>query len=343
MLLLDTFSRINYFWQKYHYMHTLADFTKQIEEELKAVQFHEHPEKLYEPVRYILDMGGKRLRPALTLLSASLFSEEYKKAIPAALAIEIFHNFTLLHDDIMDKADVRRGKPTVHKVWDENTAILSGDAAMILSYEQLSKIPAQLFTEVFKVFNNTALEVCEGQQYDMDFEKIDDVTIPEYLEMIRLKTSVLIAACMKIGAIISGASPEEQDAMYEIGENIGLAFQLQDDYLDCYSDTKKFGKESGGDIVNNKKTYLLISALNSGNNELVNELNNWISKKDFSKEDKIRAVKAIYDELGVGNDAQLASVGYINNAIEILNQIEVPAERKKPLEDIIFKLMYREK
>lgn len=324
-------------------MQSLSDYTELIEKELKAIEYHQHPEKLYEPVKYILDLGGKRLRPALTLMTAALFTDNYRSALPAALALEIFHNFTLLHDDIMDKADVRRGKPTVHKVWDDNTAILSGDAAMILSYEQLSKLPPEIFHKVFKVFNRTALEVCEGQQYDMDFETMEDVTIPEYLEMIRLKTSVLIAASMQIGAIIGGASEMEQDAMYEIGENLGLAFQLQDDYLDCYSDAEKFGKATGGDIANNKKTYLLISALNSGNHKLVSELHKWIEKSDFNKEEKISSVKQIYDELGVGSDTQLASINFINSAVEILNQIEAPTETKKPLEDIIFKLMYREK
>lgn len=324
-------------------MQTLADYTRVIEEELKAIKYNEHPEKLYAPVKYILDLGGKRLRPALALMSAGLFTEDYKKAMPAALALEIFHNFTLLHDDIMDKADVRRGKSTVHHVWDENTAILSGDAAMILSYQHLSKLPNEVFSEVFKVFNQTALEVCEGQQYDMDFETMDDVSLSEYLQMIRLKTSVLIAASMKIGAIIGGASAEEQDAMYEIGENLGLAFQLQDDYLDCYSDSQKFGKATGGDIVNNKKTYLLISALNSGSKGHVLELNKWIADSTSKREDKVQAVKEIYNQLGVDNDTQLASINFINSAIEILNYIEAPTERKKPLEDIMFKLMYREK
>ncbi len=324
-------------------MRELSEYSELIEKELNAIKYREHPAKLYEPIKYILNLGGKRLRPALTLMTASLFTDDFQQAMPAALAIEIFHNFTLLHDDIMDKAEVRRGKPTVHKIWDDNTAILSGDAAIILSYEELGKLPPEKFQRVFKVFNQTALEVCEGQQYDMDFETMDDVTIPEYLEMIRLKTSVLIAASMQIGAIVGGASKMEQEAMYEIGENLGLAFQLQDDYLDCYSNAEKFGKATGGDIANNKKTYLLISALNSGNHKLVNELHNWIEKIDYNKEEKINAVKEIYDELGVGSDTQLASINFINSSIEILNQIDASVEKKKPLEDIIFKLMYREK
>jgi geranylgeranyl diphosphate synthase type II len=303
----------------------------------------EEPSGLYKPVDYILSLGGKRLRPSLALLSAQLFSEKPKVAIPAALALEIFHNFTLLHDDIMDKADVRRGKATVHKVWNDNTAILSGDAAMIISYDQLSHLPAEHFRQAFKVFNTTAMEVCEGQQYDMDFEDQPEVTLDEYLGMIRLKTSVLIAASMQLGALAAGASEDDQQALYELGENLGMAFQLQDDYLDIYADAEKFGKTPGGDIINNKKTYMLIKALESDEPAMVEELKAWIDKKDFDPAEKISAVKNIFDELGVGHDAQLAAISFINNSIEILNQLEVPEERKKPLEEIIFKMMYREK
>jgi geranylgeranyl diphosphate synthase type II len=263
--------------------------------------------------------------------------------LPAALAIEIFHNFTLLHDDIMDKADIRRGKPTVHKMWNENTAILSGDAAMILAYNQLIRLPENLFLPIFKIFNKTALEVCEGQQLDMNFETRTDVKLQEYLEMIRLKTSVLLAASMEIGAICGGANKINQEALYEIGQSIGMAFQLQDDYLDTYADEKKLGKTIGGDILNNKKTYLLISALNNGSKKSVNELLKWIDKKEFDKTEKINAIKNIFNETGVNSDIQLAAIGYINNAIEILNQIDVDPEVKKPLEEIIFNLMYREK
>ena len=337
------YKRYILFLAKFYGMYTFPDFTKIVEEHLKTLDLPEVPEELYNPVRYILNLGGKRLRPVLTLMSASLFNTDIERAVPAALALEIFHNFTLLHDDIMDKADIRRGKQTVHNVWNENTAILSGDAAMILAYDQLTRLDPEYFLPVFEVFNRTALEVCEGQQFDMNFESRNDVNLPEYLEMIRLKTSVLIAAALKIGAICAGADIVSQEAMYEIGENLGMAFQLQDDYLDTYADEKKFGKAIGGDIVNNKKTYLLISALNNENKTIVNQLYDWINKTDFDKSEKVEAVKSIFDTTGVNNDIQLAAIGYINNAIEILNQLEVDPTAKKPLEEIIFNLMYRDK
>ncbi len=321
----------------------LADYTQLIEENLKQINFPKEPKDLYGPVRYILNLGGKRLRPALTLMSANLFGDYTQLAMPAALALEIFHNFTLLHDDLMDKALVRRGKPTVHKSWDDNIAILSGDAALILAYQYLGRLPEKIFSQAFHVFNQTAMEVCEGQQFDMDFESRMDVSVPEYLEMIRLKTSVLIASSMKIGALCGGATKEEQNQIYEIGENLGLAFQLQDDYLDVFADETKFGKEPGGDIINNKKTYLLINALNSGNKELVGSLKSWINARDFDPNEKIAAVKEIYEKLDTGNETQLQAISFINNAIEALNLLEVSPERKKPIENIIFKLMYREK
>jgi geranylgeranyl diphosphate synthase, type II len=324
-------------------MLTLAYFTNLIEKEIKGLEFSDKPNELYDPVKYIMHLGGKRIRPALTLMTASLFSDEYIDALPAAMAIEIFHNFTLMHDDIMDKASVRRGKATVHTIWNENTAILSGDATLIFAYQHLAQLSGLHLQQAFKVFNKTAIEVCEGQQLDMNFEKKHKVTIPEYLEMIRLKTSVLLAGSMQIGAIVGGADKQVQKEIYSMGQNLGMAFQLQDDYLDVYGDTAKFGKAKGGDIVNNKKTYLLIRAMNSENKALLNELNIWISKSGFTRGEKINAVKAIYDELGLGNEAQLAAIGYINNAIEILGTLDVPAERKKPLEEIMFQLMYRDK
>jgi geranylgeranyl diphosphate synthase type II len=324
-------------------MISFSDCSKLVNKALQKLNLPEEPKNLYEPVSYILDLGGKRLRPSLALLSANLFTDNVEKAMPAALAVEIFHNFTLIHDDIMDNADVRRSKATVHKVWNDNTAILSGDAAMILAYDQLKNLPKDQFVQAFRIFNQTAIEVCEGQQYDMDFESRMDVTLDEYLGMIRLKTSVLIAASMQLGAIAAGASEADQFALYELGENLGMAFQLQDDYLDVYSDTEQFGKATGGDIVNNKKTYLLIKALNSGEPTLVPELNKWIGKTDFNPQDKVQAVKTIYDQLGAGEDAQLAAITFINNSIEILNQLDIDEKKKKPLEEIIFKMMYRKK
>jgi geranylgeranyl diphosphate synthase, type II len=321
----------------------LSDYSCLVEKELKDLTFPDAPKELYEPIKYILHLGGKRLRPALTLISASLFTDEYLDAMPAAIAIEIFHNFTLMHDDIMDKAGVRRGKATVHTIWNENVAILSGDATLIMAYQYLSKLTGDHFQQSIKIFNKVAMDVCEGQQMDMNFEALYKVTIAEYLEMIRLKTSVLLAGAMQIGAIVAGTDKNMQKKLFSIGENLGMAFQLQDDYLDVYGDSSKFGKAKGGDIVNNKKTYLLISALNSENKVLINELNLWITKSGFTSVEKINAVKAIYDELGIGNDTQLQAINYINSAIEILESLEIDPERKKPLEEIIFQLMYREK
>ena len=323
-------------------MLSFSDCSRLFTENLQRLILPIEPGNLYEPVRYILDLGGKRLRPSLALLSAQLFTDTIDKAMPAAMAVEVFHNFTLIHDDIMDKADLRRGKETVHKAWDDNTAILSGDAAMIIAYNQLNQLQSEIFSDAFKVFNTTAIEVCEGQQYDMDFEDRTDVSLNEYLGMIRLKTSVLLAASMQLGGMAAGASIDEQYLLYELGENLGMAFQLQDDYLDVFSDAEKFGKATGGDIINNKKTYLLIKAL-SHNDPAANELLSWIDKKEFEPDQKVAAVKEIYKKLGVGEDAQLAAISYINNSIELLNQLEVPVDRKKPLEEIIFKLMYREK
>lgn len=324
-------------------MLALADYTKLIETELNKLDYPEEPKNLYEPIKYILSLGGKRIRPALCLMAADLFGDNTSRAIPAALGLEIFHNFTLLHDDLMDKATVRRGKATVHKAWNNNVAILSGDAALIVAYNQLSRLDSNIFKRVLEVFNRTALEVCEGQQFDMDFEESMDVSVPEYLEMIRLKTSVLIAASMQIGGICAGVDPIEEEALYELGENLGLAFQLQDDYLDVFADAEKFGKQTGGDILNNKKTYLLINALNSGNKDLVLELKGWLNKEKYDPQEKINAVKSIYEKLGTGNETQLQAISFINNAIEILNQLDVDPERKKPLENIMFKLMYRDK
>lgn len=327
---------------KTHKMLSFTDCSALFGQKISGLNLPDEPGSLYEPVRYILDLGGKRLRPSLALLSAQLFTKEVDKAMPAALALEVFHNFTLMHDDIMDKADLRRGKATVHKLWNENTAILSGDAAMILSYQFLQQLDASVFPNAFVLFNQTALEVCEGQQYDMDFESCMDVSLDEYLGMIRLKTAVLIAASLQLGGMAAGAGASEQAALYELGENLGMAFQLQDDYLDAFSDASTFGKATGGDIVNNKKTYMLIKALQSGDKALSAQLREWIAKTDFVAEEKIKAVKEIFIRLGVADDAQLAAITFINNSIEILNGIEVPADRKKPIEDIIFQMMYRQ-
>ena len=271
-------------------MHKIKDLQEIINKEIESKKMGREPFSLYEPINYSLSNGGKRIRPLLTLLACNLFSEKIDQAIDAALAIEIFHNFTLLHDDIMDKADIRRGKPTVHKKWNENTAILSGDAMFIKSYDFLLETKTEKFKEILQVFNNTALEVCEGQQYDMEFENRNDVSENEYLRMIELKTSVLLAAALKIGAIIGGAENADADLLYDFGRNIGLAFQLQDDMLDVYGSKNTFGKEIGGDIVANKKTFLLIKAKQLSSIEDKRHIDSYLMDKKTPKEEKIKGI-----------------------------------------------------
>jgi len=286
------------------------------------------PFNLYQPIEYTLDMGGKRLRPVMVLLANELFGGKAGDAINTALAVEIFHNFTLLHDDIMDKADMRRNKPSVHKKYNENIAILSGDAMSIMAYRYLlrDKLPKQ--SEIMRLFTETAIEVCEGQQYDMDFESRLDVTVDEYLKMIRLKTAVLLACSFKMGALAANASEEDADLIYQFGINLGLAFQLQDDLLDVYADQDKFGKRIGGDIVANKKTYLLINALNRATGEQQTELQEWLLKETFDQQEKIAAVKKIYETTGIKELTEDAIREYYQKAIESIKKIQV-AESKK--------------
>jgi geranylgeranyl diphosphate synthase type II len=321
----------------------VRDCYKIIEDEISEIVINDEPSGLYNPIRYILSIGGKRVRPCLTLLANNLFSDEFSHAIYPAMAIEIFHNFTLLHDDIMDNAPTRRNKETVHLKWNRNTAILSGDAMMILAYEVLSKTSPGVFPKIFSVFNKTALEVCEGQQYDMTFESRLDVSIEEYIDMIRLKTAVLIASALAVGAISANAPATEVDNMYHFGLNVGLAFQLQDDYLDVFASPDDFGKMIGGDILANKKTYLLISALHSTNLPLVNELRSWLTKTDFVPEKKIKAVSEIYRKLNIEKQTKLLADDYFNKGLKFFEEVDVPKTRKKELLQFVFKLMKRER
>ena len=290
------------------------------------------PVQLYEPIAYSLSIGGKRLRPALMLHAASLFASPSRKALPAAMAIEIFHNFTLLHDDIMDKADVRRGLPTVHKKYSENSAILSGDAMSILAFKYLAQGKIESLPEVLNLFSDTALEVCDGQQMDMDFESSSTVTIEEYLEMIRLKTAVLIASSLKIGALVSNAPLSDANLLYEYGINVGLAFQLQDDWLDVFGDPAIFGKKSGGDICANKKTYLLLRAIEKADQSSLNTLNEWIQKKDFDENKKIAAIKGVYEQTEVSAETHQLMVTYQNKALAALDKLAVSDDQKKILQ-----------
>ena len=280
-------------------IHNVQSFNNIINEYIKTIEYPETPKNLYQPVQYILGIGGKRLRPILLLLAQQLYDTNYIKALPAALAVEIFHNFTLVHDDIMDNADLRRSNDTVHKKWNLNVGILSGDAMLIQAFQQLEKLDDNIMPSVHKLFTKTALEVCEGQQFDLDYEKSLDVSVEDYLHMIGLKTSVLIAAALQIGAMIGGAKKNDQELLYKMGLNLGLGFQLQDDYLDAFAKPDEFGKETGGDIVQNKMTFLLISSLNKANDEDKKELLSWLDKKEFNREEKVNTVKSIYKKLEI--------------------------------------------
>ncbi|MGC8803155.1 MAG: polyprenyl synthetase family protein [Bacteroidales bacterium] len=311
-----------------------------IEHELRQLANDRQPAELYEPIRYILSIGGKRLRPQLTLLSCSVFSDDLRPAIPAALAMEVFHNFTLLHDDIMDDAALRRGRPTVHTQWNTNVAILSGDAMCILAYHLLGQTSQDKLAIVLPVFNDTALKVCEGQQYDMNFESEHWVTEAAYMKMIELKTATLLAACLQIGALIGGASTDDALRLYRFGIHLGLAFQLQDDLLDTFGDEALLGKKIGKDIVANKKTYLLIKALEKANLEQRQELQRWMAA-NHNPDEKIVAVKNIFTSLEIDKITQAAINFQISKAIEELDTVAVESLRKKELIAVLEKLNHR--
>ena len=280
-------------------MKTSNEILNSINAFIEKLPYDRKPYSLYEPIQYVLSLGGKRIRPALMLLSYQLYKDQPEDILMPAVALETYHNYTLLHDDLMDNADLRRGHATVHKRWDANTAILSGDSMLVLAYQRMQQCDAAYLPRVMDLFTETALEIGEGQQYDMDFETRNDVTEDEYIEMIRLKTSVLLACALKIGAILGDASDEDADLLYRFGEQIGLAFQLQDDLLDVYGDEKVFGKAIGGDITSNKKTYMLINAMNRANVGQRAELMRWIEAKTFDRQEKIAAVTRLYDEIGI--------------------------------------------
>ena len=299
------------------------------------------PENLYRPIQYILGLGGKRLRPVLTLMTAEVFNTDYQKALNAALSIEVFHNFSLVHDDIMDDAPLRRGKETVHEKWDINTGILSGDAMLIMAYQLFENYDANIFQALAKLFGKTALEVCEGQQYDVDFETRDDVTIPEYLKMIEYKTAVLVGAAMQMGAIVAGASEKDQNSIYEFGKNLGIAFQLQDDYLDAFGDPKTFGKQVGGDIIENKKTYLYIKALEFSSEDDQLELNQLFSINPNDSKDKIQTVKQIFMTSGSSDATKKAIQDYTVKAFSVLELLNISEEKKELLKTFGNSLMNR--
>jgi geranylgeranyl diphosphate synthase type II len=323
-------------------MDKLTNFIQIVEEAIEKNAYKKQPQSLYAPINYTLALGGKRIRPGLLLLANDLFNGKVEKAINAALAIEVFHNFTLVHDDIMDNAPIRRGKPTVFKKWDVNTAILSGDVMLVEAYQLLAASDATVLPELLKLFNKTAVEVCEGQQYDMLFEKAADVTIDNYLKMIELKTAVLLGASLKMGAIIAGASKSDAKHFYEFGKNIGVAFQLMDDILDVYGNPEKFGKQVGGDILANKKTYLLLKTMELANGALRKELEFCLNSKTLSPENKITRVKSIYNQLKIKEKSIDEMNHFYNTAIAHLDSIEAPKEKKAIFENFAKKLMHRE-
>jgi len=322
-------------------MHTIAELQKVVELELSKQEFVVEPKGLYQPIEYVMGMGGKRIRPTLCLAGCKLFTDDITQAVRPSLSLEIFHNFTLLHDDIMDNADVRRNQATVHKKWDDNTAILSGDAMLIKAYQYATDINSEHLKEVLNLFSQTAIEVCEGQQYDMEFEQRDNVTVDDYLNMIRLKTAVLLAASLKTGAIIGGANKKDADLLYQFGENIGLAFQLQDDFLDVYGNIETFGKAIGGDIVANKKTFLLINALQLASGNLQDNLLAWINSDNFDADEKIEAVRTIYNTLKVDVLAKEKMNFYFDKAMNALDQVNGRESMKNELREFALKLIER--
>ena len=316
---------------------------EKINDYIKNLPLDREPHGLYEPIEYVLSLGGKRIRPMLMLMAYELWKDDSEKILPQAVALETFHNFTLLHDDVMDNADVRRGKPTVHKKWNENTAILSGDNMLVLAFKWMQQCPSDKMPAVLGTFTDTAIEIDEGQQLDIDFEERGDVREEEYIEMIRLKTSVLLACAVKIGAIMADAPKEDAENIYKFGEAIGLSFQLQDDYLDVYGNPEVFGKVIGGDITSNKKTYMLINALNKAEGAEKKELEQWIGAKDFDRDEKVKAVTRIYNSLGIDKMAKAKMEQYYNDAIAFLDKINVPESRKQALRDYADSMMKREK
>ncbi|MBQ8674356.1 MAG: polyprenyl synthetase family protein [Bacteroides sp.] len=323
-------------------MLSVAELLERFNAHLAGLNLQRSPRGLYEPVDYVLSLGGKRIRPILMLMAYNLYKEDVSAIFSPATAIEVYHNYTLLHDDLMDRADRRRGKPTVHKVWNDNVAILSGDAMLVLAYQYMAQVPEVHLQKVLALFSQTALEICEGQQLDMDFESRKDVTEAEYIEMIRLKTSVLLAASLKIGAILGGASDEDADRLYQFGMNLGVAFQLKDDLLDAFGRVEVFGKNIGGDILCNKKTYLLIQALEHADADQTELLGKWLDATDYDATEKINAVTMLYNQIGVKQLCESKILEYSDLASRNLEAVTLPQARKDELEQLMRKLMYRE-
>ena len=324
-------------------MKTSNEILKLVNDFLAQLPYERKPKSLYEPVEYVLSIGGKRIRPVLTLMGYNLWKEDPERILMPAVGLETYHNYTLLHDDLMDNADMRRGHETVHRRWDANKAILSGVSMLVLAYQRMQQVPAEKLPAVLNLFTETALEIGEGQEYDMTFETRNDVTEDEYIEMIRLKTSVLLACALKTGALLADAPEEDADRLYRVGEQVGLAFQLQDDLLDVYGDPKVFGKAIGGDITSNKKTYMLINAYNRANDEQRKELEHWIGAKEFNRQEKVAAVTRLYDAIGIRQLCEDKINYYFQQASQTLSEVNVPEERKAQLRQYMDELLHRNK
>lgn len=323
-------------------IHSWQDLSQRIEAELNQFDFSGKPAELYDPIGYTMTQGGKRIRPTLCLLAAQLFGGDLKTAMNLALAVEVFHNFTLVHDDIMDEAPIRRGKPAVHAKWNRDVAILSGDVMFVQAYQLLAKGNPEKLSQMLTVFNQTAIEVCEGQQFDMNFETREDVTSVNYIEMIRLKTAVLLACSLQLGAFESGASEKDAKLIYEFGEKIGIAFQIQDDFLDCYAKQEDFGKRVGGDIISNKKTFLMLTALEHSNDTQLARLNALMNTK-ASDQEKVTGVLEIYNELNIPELTKTEMQSYFDKAMLALEQIDASVDLKQPLIELAEMLMMRKK
>lgn len=323
-------------------MLTSKEILAKVNDFIAAMPYERSPQSLYEPIRYVLSIGGKRIRPVLMLLAYNMFKDNPEHILMPACALETYHNYTLLHDDLMDNADMRRGMPTVHKKWDANTAILSGDSMLVLAYRRMAECDAEKLPEVLSIFTETALEIGEGQQYDMEFETRNDVTEAEYIEMIRLKTSVLLACAMKIGAILADASSEDAGYLYKAGERIGLAFQLQDDLLDVYGNPEVFGKKIGGDIASNKKTFMLINACMMADTRQRDELDRWIAATEFDRGEKVRAVTRIYDEIGIRQLCERKIESLFAEGVAWIGKVGVDVGRKEMLLQFVSEMMKRD-
>ncbi len=319
-----------------------AIFVDALQNELQSIAYGQFPAELYDPIRYIMSLGGKRMRPLMTLMATYLFTDDWQKAVRPALAVEVFHNFTLMHDDIMDQAPLRRNQPTVHEKWNGNVAILSGDVMLVNAYQLLLTIDADKLKPALERFSRTAAEVCEGQQMDMNFETRWDVTEEEYIDMIRLKTSVLLGYALELGGLIAGADEITRQHLYEGGLNIGIGFQLKDDLLDVYGDPAKFGKQVGGDIIANKKTFLLIEALQQAQGSVREELTKWLTKTTFDKAEKVQAITGIYDQLGIRQLTESRITDYFDLGFTNFDQVDAAPNRKKLLIQFARQLVERE-